>query len=1370
VDGTLWHSELAPNAGLPSSPAGFVDTAYGYTAQIDEIRISNTARGYTGATIPVPTSSFAPDASTLALYHFDDYQVGKLPQTHILNTDSTWIQVAPGLFGDSSSGAHDLNELYQGSCSIYGCPDDYFQPYSAGQGMTPAEIVGGGLPWICPCTRSTKSPVNTQSGEFWHTFDDLSIPGRGIPVDLQRTYSSTVATSQSPGPFGYGWSNSYQMHMQIGSGSPPSSITVVAGNGSSTVFQLVGPHPGGGNDYRGATRVLANVLQTTAGTYTLTDKSGTVDTFDSSGNLTSETDRNGYVTSLAYTAGKLTSVTAPGGISLTFAYDPTYTSLIHSITDSAGRVFTYAYDTNSNLISVTDAGHNTGTNLVQGVTTFAYDSSHRMTTMQDPNCTATPASCAYTPSLDTGLGTVHGTTNIYDSSNRVIRQYDDRGVLTEFSYASDGDPYVPTNTTTITEHPTPSTSVQTVDVYTNGLLTSETKASGTSQAATWRYAYDPVSFGLIMTMDPLGRATITTRDALANPLTVTDPNGGVRTMTYTTDGFNNVATDQDPAQAGTSVKTTYSYDSRGNLTQVSRPLDNPAGTLNVIYNRTSPSHPDDVVTKQDGDGKVWSYTYDDAKGYLLTSTDPVSSADVTHFGYDSAGRQICKVVARGNTSCPNTPIGAFETSYTYDPAGSLIDTLAPLGQHSTAVFDANGNRIASTDANGNPTTSVYDAVDRLTKVVHPDTSFDSTAYDDLNNVTSQTTVSGAVTYFRMDYTYDLLNHLTSTTDNASPRRQTTYVYDALGEMSSLKDAQNQTTTNAYDAAGHLSQVSYSDGVTPAVAYTYDADGQRLSMVDGTGTSTYVWDSLHRVTRTTNGALAQVSYGYDYRNDVTAITYPGTTGIVQRQFDDAGRLKHVQDWLTSPSNAGISFTYDVDGNLTTSTYPNGVVATSTYDNADQVQQIADTGPGAVFNFNYGSVPRDGLGQLKSDASTTYGYDSRNRLTTLNGVAATWSSDPANDLTKSASASSLVYDGANQLQSMVTGAGTTTFGFDARGNRVTQTPPSGPAITFGYDQANRLTAYGSSATYGYNGDGLRMSKTVSGATTQQTWQVAGGLPLLIQDGTSSYITGPGGLPLEQIAPGGQVTYYHCDQLGSVRALTNSGGTVVGTATYDPYGNVTATTGTTAAFGYAGSITDAESGLIYLRARYYDPSTGQFLTRDPITALTREPYAYVADNPLNATDPMGLCNINPFSGDSCLGVVVGAVTTAGNFVARAAVGVEEAGAGISAGVAGGLAAGGAVAATLVFNTEAGESASDCSRNLPAIGPHAQQRMAERNIPGSVVAETIRRGEQSTGGQGRTVYYDPENNVTVVTEPDGEVTTVHKGKPSSGEGSGGG
>jgi RHS repeat-associated protein len=108
---------------------------------------------------------------------------------------------------------------------------------------------------------------------------------------------------------------------------------------------------------------------------------------------------------------------------------------------------------------------------------------------------------------------------------------------------------------------------------------------------------------------------------------------------------------------------------------------------------------------------------------------------------------------------------------------------------------------------------------------------------------------------------------------------------------------------------------------------------------------------------------------------------------------------------------------------------------------------------------------------------------------------------------------------------------------------------------------------------------------------------------------------------LAPPPAVLFLHGDQLGSTRLLTDSAGVNRGTSTFDAYGNVTASTGSSITpFGFSGEYRDAETGFIYLRGRYYDPATAQFLTCDPMVAATRSPYAYVAGNPLNATDPTG------------------------------------------------------------------------------------------------------------------------------------------------------
>src|SRR5439155_20337552 len=135
-----------------------------------------------------------------------------------------------------------------------------------------------------------------------------------------------------------------------------------------------------------------------------------------------------------------------------------------------------------------------------------------------------------------------------------------------------------------------------------------------------------------------------------------------------------------------------------------------------------------------------------------------------------------------------------------------------------------------------------------------------------------------------------------------------------------------------------------------------------------------------------------------------------------------------------------------------------------------------------------------------------------------------------------------------------------------------------------------------------------------TTQYLWDVAGSLPVLIKDGSTNYICGPGGLPLEQVS--GNTTYwYHHDQLGSTRLITNSTATTPhpATYTYDPYGGVASISESiTNPFRFAGQYQDSESGLYYLRARYYDPATAQFVSLDPALSRTGAPYRYATDSP--------------------------------------------------------------------------------------------------------------------------------------------------------------
>ena len=172
----------------------------------------------------------------------------------------------------------------------------------------------------------------------------------------------------------------------------------------------------------------------------------------------------------------------------------------------------------------------------------------------------------------------------------------------------------------------------------------------------------------------------------------------------------------------------------------------------------------------------------------------------------------------------------------------------------------------------------------------------------------------------------------------------------------------------------------------------------------------------------------------------------------------------------------------------------------------------------------------------------------------------------------------------------------------------------------------------ATYSYGIDGMRSAKTVNSGTEQQfTWNDANGLPTLLAEtqgsDTTYLIYGPGDQPIEQVDPAGTAQWLHHDQLGSVRLTTHAtDGTHASDRRFNAYGTTADANGTQPLLDYASQYTDTETGYQFLRARYYDPNTGQFLTRDPEIRSTHDSYSYARSNPAGLSDPLGLFRL-PF-----------------------------------------------------------------------------------------------------------------------------------------------
>ena len=1025
-----------------------------------------------------------------------------------------------------------------------------------GLGPTGTDLIGWPQDQY-PTTCSTAQPVNCMTGDFWHSFTDFAIPGRGLSLNFARTYNS--AASGHLGPLGFGWTHSYNVSLATDKGGNP---TITEESGATIEFAAVG------STYRAPSRVLANLVKNADGSYTLTRIDKSKLTFNAGGKLTSEQDRNGHTTAIAYLNGNISTVSDPAGRQLVFAYGAN--GLIATVTDPAGRKVSFGYDSNGNLTSATD--------VASGLTRFAYDGNHQLLTMTDAR---------------SGV-----LTNTYDGSGRVIRQSDPMNRITTYAYGA--------SSTTITD-PNSSISVQ---QFKNYELASVTQGQGTANSATWTYGYDSATNAVNSVTDPNGHVTKTTHDMNGNVVTSTDPLGRVTTYTY--NGFNEVLTNKDPL----GITTTNVYDANGNKTSTSRPLTGTPQSAMTSY-QYDPNHPGDVVAAIDPNGNTSKYAYD-SYGNLVSMTDPLGNQTTSAF--DVVGEKTSQVTPKGNITGGNP--ASYRTSVTYTAFGDTASVTDPLGHKTTHQYDGNRNLVSTSDADARTTAYTYDADNELTQTTRADGSILRAGFDGNGNIVTQTNGLGNPT----TYSYDPLNRMSSVTDSLG--RKTAYSYDGIGNRTGLTDPSGRTTSFARDAANQLTGITYSDGSTPNVSLSYDAAGRRLGMTDGSGNTSYGYDSLNRLTQSTNGAGRSVTYRYDLAGRLTGITYPGGTHTVARSYDADGHLTGVTDWLGHTT----SFRYDVNSNRTSQIYPNTVTANFSYDNADRLAGFTDAaGQTQILGMTYS---RDAIGALSAENTQSYGYDSLNRITTFGGVSLTY--DAGDHLTETFDNSSDVqwgysYDAADELVQKILQGNLPhiyQYTYDRQGNRTkSQIAPNNVAISQTFDQASRLTNVTTLNTaqtvgqYSYNGDGLRMSKTTSGGTESFTWDVVEGLPLLIQDGATSYVTGPNGLPLEQISSNGAVLYYHQDQLGSTRAITNASGAVVATYTYDAFGNATTTGNISNPFQFAGQYIDSETSYYYMRARYYDPTSGQFISRDPLSASTWEPYVYTNDSPLNGVDPSGL-----------------------------------------------------------------------------------------------------------------------------------------------------
>lgn len=1003
-------------------------------------------------------------------------------------------------------------------------------------------------------------PVDCATGNETISQTDIQVGGRGVGLDLTRTYNSQAAAEEVKGLFGYGWINSFSDHLIL---EPAVHMAMLVTTSGATI-----PFSESGGSFTAPASSQYKLSGSLEAGYTLTLPDQSQMKFGgTSGLLEAVIDRNGNETKLAYNgSGLLETITDPAGRKITLKENAE--GLVESAKDPMGHEVKYTYE-NGTLATVTLPGESSPN------WTFKVDGSHQITEMTD------------------GRGGT--TTNKYNAQGQVEEQTDPMKRTLKFAYA-------PLQTTITNE----ATGAVTYEQYSpNGEPASITRGYGTALATTESWEYNSAGYKTAFTdgdkhttkygynsagdltsmIDPDEHETKWEYDSTHDVISETTPKG--ETTTTKRDGHGNAETIERPAPEGKTQTTKYTYDAHGDIESMTDPL-----------------------------GHVWKYEYD-SYGDRVAETDPES--DKRTWGYNEDSQLTSTVSPRGHVKAGEE--ATYTTKIERDSQGRQLTVTNPLGHTTKYTYDPDGNIETVTDGNSHKTAYTYNADNELIKTKEPNGITTETEYDGSGHIVSQTDGSKHET----KYVRNVLGEVTEITNPLG--RKTTKEYDGAGNLKTLTDPAKRTTTYTYDPANHLTEVTYSDGKTHAIKYEYDADGERTKMTDATGTTTDEYDKLDRLIASKDGHGDSVKYEYNLDNQPIKITYPNGKAVT-RTYDKAGRLESVSDWLEHTTKFG----YDADSDLTITTFP---AATSNvdkyaYNAADRMTEVkmtkgAETLASLVYaRENVGQVETITSKGLPGEEKPGYTYDENNRLT--KGGATAYEYDTANDLTKIGS-NKYTYDKASELE---TGP-SLKYTYNELGQRTKTTPTTGPATTYGYDQSGNLISItrpkeGSTAkiedTYAYDGTGLRASQTITGTTSYLAWDTAEKLPLLLNDGTNSYIYGPNGQPIEQINSGGTALYLHHDQAGSTRLLTGSTGKNEGAYSYTPYGTSEHTGTATTPLGYDGQYTSSDTGLIYLRARVYDPATGQFMSIDPLASFTRAPYTYAQDDPVNRADLTGLC----------------------------------------------------------------------------------------------------------------------------------------------------
>ena len=667
-------------------------------------------------------------------------------------------------------------------------------------------------------------------------------------------------------------------------------------------------------------------------------------------------------------------------------------------------------------------------------------------------------------------------------------------------------------------------------------------------------------------------------------------------------------------------------------------------------------------------GQAATYEYDPTNTYLLSATN--SQDETTEYLYDSTTKALKEITytdgsvqtlsydSEGRLSGGLLEGGSagIAVSYSYGPQGQVTVTDA-LGDQTTYDYNQLGLIARVTNPLAEATEYQYDATGDLTKVTNASGQTSTYVYDSQGNVVQSTDARGNST----EFTYGALGTLTSL---AAPNGTTSYDYDSSGNLLSTTYADGTVESSAFNPVGEITQSTDGDG--HATSYTYDLDGRLISETFSDGTeNSYTYDAYGNMVSATN-ATGTIRLSYSTTNLLTQIVYPdGAT--LSYSYDGAGRRTKMVDQsgnvvnytynllgelsgLTDDvGNPIVSYAYDADGRLSKVTDGNGAYALYAYDRAGDIAGIVNYAPGGVINSSFAYV-YNALGLCTQETTTqgswSYTYDAAGELT---GAVFT-SNDPAQIANQSLQ---YFYDASgNRTETIVNGmttdytssdrneytqVGSTTYSYDGNGSLVAETGSSG-ATSFTYNAAGQLVGIqgpgGVSSSFTYDPLGNLYSTMQNGQKAQYLVDPTG-LGNIVGEYNSSgavLATFNYGLGLVSLTSADQTsTYYQFDALGSTADLTDTAGSVVDSYSYLPFGGIQsaiATAMNSLQFVGASGVTSQIDGLSYMRARFYDPTLGRFMSQDPLGPANRAsgPYTYANNNPESYVDPTGYQSVVP------------------------------------------------------------------------------------------------------------------------------------------------